>query len=376
MNGLPLITIMIIFIGLSALITPSVAKPTVDVITSGVLLSTDKELYISGEKITVSGRVSELHTGFQVALQIISPQGNLVRVDQLKVGPDRTFTTTITTGGNLWKESGTYIIFVQYGLKSQSAQATFQFQTSGATPSPEKQTRPMPSKQKIELPNEENKEQPKGVDYQLLLIMAGIAVGVSILIGLFVAKSGKIRSGDNSAEIERIKKQEREELERIKELERRRAQKKQQPESDKVTGDETPTEPPKVSPRYKRESPRTIIEGKGERNSNTEKQPSAEDEDVRKKQRDEKKKREESKPKEPPSPKTISGEANPYEILGVGQNATCAELKSQFKKLAKKHSPDPGMLNMTEEEKKRKTAMFIKVMKAYDELKKLHNCKD
>lgn len=369
MNGLPLIAITIIFIGLSASITPSNAKPAVDAISSGVLVSTDKVRYLSGEKIIVSGRVSELHSDFQVALQIISPQGNLVRVDQLKVEADRTFTTTITTGGNLWKEPGTYVILVQYGMKSQSAQATFQFQTSGTTPNPETKTQPIPPKQKIESPNEENKEQQKGVDYQLILIIAGVVVGVSILIGLFVANSGKIKDGDYSAEIERIKRQEREEIEKFKKLEEQHKQKKQQVEGDKALSTEPPTEPPKVSPR-------TIIEGKGQPSPNTERQSRAEDDDIRKKQQDEKKRREESKPKEPPRPKTISGEANPYEILGVGQNATCAELKSQFKKLAKKHSPDPGILNMTEEEKKRKTAMFIKVKKAYDELKKLHNCKD
>jgi DnaJ-domain-containing protein 1 len=101
----------------------------------------------------------------------------------------------------------------------------------------------------------------------------------------------------------------------------------------------------------------------------------SESEEVHRKQKEEKQKREEKKPREQKPESVVKGE-DPYKILGVKQNVTCTELKSKFRELAKKHSPDPGIVNMTEQEKERKTSMFIKIKKAYDELRKSKNCQD
>lgn len=101
----------------------------------------------------------------------------------------------------------------------------------------------------------------------------------------------------------------------------------------------------------------------------------SESEEIHRKQKEEKQKREEKKPREQ-KPKSVFKGEDPYKILGVKQNVACTELKSKFRELAKKHSPDHGIVNMTEQEKEQKTRMFIKIKKAYDELRESKNCKD
>ncbi|RNJ77867.1 MAG: PEFG-CTERM sorting domain-containing protein, partial [Nitrosopumilus sp. H8] len=91
-----------------------------------ITVMTDKESYAAGEKIIVSGEVSQ-RLGFDVSIQVLAPNGNRVAIDQLKVGADKMFNTTLTAGGAM-KWEGTYTIKVQYGDSSnRSAEITFGF---------------------------------------------------------------------------------------------------------------------------------------------------------------------------------------------------------------------------------------------------------
>ena len=46
---------------------------------------------------------------------VINPLNSLVTIDQINVSNDGSFTTSVSTAGNLWKYDGTYTIKVNYG---------------------------------------------------------------------------------------------------------------------------------------------------------------------------------------------------------------------------------------------------------------------
>ena len=95
---------------------------------SSIVVSTDRPYYSEGETIHVTGEVSQLLGGYALAVIVIAPNGDLVIIDQLTVGNDKTFTHSFDAGGSLMKSEGTYTITVQYGdNKNNSATSTFEF---------------------------------------------------------------------------------------------------------------------------------------------------------------------------------------------------------------------------------------------------------
>ncbi|HXV66900.1 MAG TPA: PEFG-CTERM sorting domain-containing protein [Nitrosopumilaceae archaeon] len=94
---------------------------------SGINVTTDKESYLDGDTIMISGQVRDLLSGTPVSLQVFAANGNLVTIQQLDVSPDKTFSTEISAGGSLWKSQGTYTVKVLYGTQSRTAEATFEF---------------------------------------------------------------------------------------------------------------------------------------------------------------------------------------------------------------------------------------------------------
>jgi len=99
--------------------------------SGAIIVTTDKTSYNDGDKITISGSTQEYISGTPVTLQVISPIGNRVQFAQVDLSSDRTFSTTITGSGPLWKEAGAYQVIAQFGSKDRSAETTFQF--SGST---------------------------------------------------------------------------------------------------------------------------------------------------------------------------------------------------------------------------------------------------
>ena len=79
-------------------------------------VSTDNATYDAGDSIIISGILQDNITpGYQVALMVVSPIGNIVSIAQLSPDSDNKFTETIRSGeGGLWKESGTYTIEAKY----------------------------------------------------------------------------------------------------------------------------------------------------------------------------------------------------------------------------------------------------------------------
>mgnify|MGYP000615712707 CR=1 FL=1 len=121
---------------LTALLVLSIGvSPTFAQIEEAIVVTTEQPSYQEGDKIVVLGEVKEILSGFPVTLQVIAANGNLVTIQQLDVGTDRTFSTTLTAGGVLWKSQGTYTIKVLYGTEARTAEATFDFGgTTGITP--------------------------------------------------------------------------------------------------------------------------------------------------------------------------------------------------------------------------------------------------
>jgi len=104
---------------------------------SSIVVTTDKVSYSEGETILVTGEVSQLLGGYAIGLTVIAPNGNIVSIDQLTVGADKKFSTSVAAGGSLMKIEGTYTVTVQYGdNKNNSTTTSFEFGGSTATETP------------------------------------------------------------------------------------------------------------------------------------------------------------------------------------------------------------------------------------------------
>ncbi len=82
-----------------------------------ISVTTDRTMYDHDSMISVMGTVSAIKPGTDVGLIVIGPPpfNNIVKIDQIKVQGDGTFSTTLSTAGELWKYDGTYTIKVTYG---------------------------------------------------------------------------------------------------------------------------------------------------------------------------------------------------------------------------------------------------------------------
>ena len=81
---------------------------------------TDKAVYNQPDTIQVGGHVRDPNPNVDVALKVVGPTGNLVKVDQLMVDDNGDFETTLSTASPLWTKSGAYTISVQYGKIGRS----------------------------------------------------------------------------------------------------------------------------------------------------------------------------------------------------------------------------------------------------------------
>ncbi len=101
---------------------------TVATSTVSITVTTDKTSYNDGGKLTISGTLSDFISGTPVSVIIKNPVGNVVLIIQVDPSTDKTYSTTVTAGGNsLWQAAGTYEVDVQFGSKDVSTKTTFQF---------------------------------------------------------------------------------------------------------------------------------------------------------------------------------------------------------------------------------------------------------
>ena len=98
-------------------------------------VSTDATAYTTGNSIEISGTIKDLAQYEQpVVLMIVSPDGNIVTIQQVMPDSSGNYSVTVTAGGTM-NSSGEYEIRAQYG--AQKITATFDFIASGSTSSPE-----------------------------------------------------------------------------------------------------------------------------------------------------------------------------------------------------------------------------------------------
>ena len=112
---------------LFALITPGAAFAQD---TNRVSLQTDKDAYVEGDIITISGKINQVIIGMEASIQIFSGT-NQIGISQVKVSKDGEFTDKITAGGPIWKNEGQIIIKVTYGETSVEKIIDFFKETSG-----------------------------------------------------------------------------------------------------------------------------------------------------------------------------------------------------------------------------------------------------
>jgi predicted secreted protein with PEFG-CTERM motif len=104
--------------------------------TAAVIVTTDKPSYNDGDKVVISGTTRDYMGDTPLTLILRNPIGNIIKVDQITVGTDKTFSTTVVATGLLWQSAGTYTISVQYGGPDRSAKTTFQFTGSTVSSGP------------------------------------------------------------------------------------------------------------------------------------------------------------------------------------------------------------------------------------------------
>ncbi len=104
--------------------------PSMGTTSQTISVSTDKPSYNDGDKITISGNTKDYLGDTPLTLILRNPIGNVVTVNQVPVGSDKTFSLTLTAGGGLWQAAGTYSIYVQFGGPERSATTSFQFSGS------------------------------------------------------------------------------------------------------------------------------------------------------------------------------------------------------------------------------------------------------
>jgi len=76
----------------------------------------DKSVYAHDSTIIVTGNVANVIPGnVPITVTVVNPLNSLVTIDQINVSNDGSFTTSVSTSGNLMKYDGTYTIKVNYG---------------------------------------------------------------------------------------------------------------------------------------------------------------------------------------------------------------------------------------------------------------------
>ena len=136
-----LLSITILSFGLTGAVNAQ-SQTVQDGLTLPLSVSTELPTYANGDNIIISGFVKDLAEYTQsVTVMVVSPDGNIVTIDQFLPDSSGNYSTTLKAGGTM-TNSGEYEIRAQYG--AQKITTTFLY-TGGsapaATPEPASNTR-------------------------------------------------------------------------------------------------------------------------------------------------------------------------------------------------------------------------------------------
>ena len=109
-----------------------------------ITLLTDKQSYVTGDTISISGTISSLGSSNSAVLQVFNPFNVLVQIGTINLAPDGTFSKTIKAAGESWASDGSYQIKVLYVSTPILATATanVNFKAVQSTPSQSQTTQP------------------------------------------------------------------------------------------------------------------------------------------------------------------------------------------------------------------------------------------
>jgi len=117
-----------------------------------ITILTDKQSYVTGDTITLSGKISSLGSSNSAVLQVFNPFNVLVQIGTINLAPDGTFSKTIKAAGESWASDGSYQIKVLYVstpiLATATANVSFKAQSTPVS----SQTTP-PSQSSTQLPS-------------------------------------------------------------------------------------------------------------------------------------------------------------------------------------------------------------------------------
>jgi len=99
-------------------------------------VTTNKEFYVEGATITISGLVKDFDTSddmrsMDVTIMIIAPNGNLVTVAQVSPDSDGNYSTSLVAGGKINVE-GDYTVKAQWGAQKNQTQFKYGGSVGGA----------------------------------------------------------------------------------------------------------------------------------------------------------------------------------------------------------------------------------------------------
>ncbi|MGI0047215.1 MAG: hypothetical protein ACREBB_08515 [Nitrosotalea sp.] len=122
--------VLVVLLSIHGSITPSfafIAPHPIQQIQQ-LVVNTDKQSYSNDDTITVSGQVGSPDPKNPITIRITNSFNNLVRVEQITISRDGSFSIPILAKGPLWIYDGQYTVKVQYGFSDIVATATFNFQ--------------------------------------------------------------------------------------------------------------------------------------------------------------------------------------------------------------------------------------------------------
>ena len=107
---------------------------------------TNKEFYVEGATITISGLVKDFDTSddmrsMDVTLMVIAPNGNLVDIGQVTPDEDGNYSTTFSTGsGGMINAEGDYTVKVKWGAQANDTMFKFAGSIGGGSVEQTEQT--------------------------------------------------------------------------------------------------------------------------------------------------------------------------------------------------------------------------------------------
>ncbi|MHB8545710.1 MAG: hypothetical protein ACYDAJ_02980 [Nitrosotalea sp.] len=113
-----------------------------------ITILTDKQSYVTGDTISISGTISLLGASSSAVLQIYNPFNVLMQIGTISVAPDGTFHDTIKAEGQSWSNDGSYQIKILYVSTPILATATANI-VLNAAPSPVVSSPPPASTQPV-----------------------------------------------------------------------------------------------------------------------------------------------------------------------------------------------------------------------------------